>query len=70
LTSAQILAALRAQLPLALFARLAEGELIVSSERLAQAARRSLFGNVHVAASPLPRDLLATAQQELARHRL
>jgi uroporphyrinogen-III synthase len=70
LTSTQILAALRTQLPLALFARLAEGELIVSSARLADAARRSLFGNVHIAASPLPRDLLATAQQALARHRL
>jgi len=70
LTSAQTLAALRAQLPLTLFARLAEGELIVSSERLAEAARHSLFGNVHIAASPLPHDLLATAQQALARHRL
>jgi len=70
LTSAQTLAGLRAQLPLPLFARLAEGELIVSSERLAEAARRSLFGNVHIAASPLPRDLLAAARQALARHRL
>jgi len=70
LTSAQTLAGLQAQLPLALFARLAQGELIVSSERLAEAARRSLFGNVHIAASPLPRDLLAAAQRVLARHRL
>lgn len=70
LTSAQTLTGLRAQLPLALFARLAEGELIVSSERLAEAARLSLFANVRLAASPLPRDLLAAAQQALARHRL
>ena len=70
LTSAEALTNLRAQLPLHLFARLAEGELIVSSERLAERARRSLFVNVHVAASPLPRHLLAGALQALARHRL
>ena len=70
LTSAQALANLRAQLPLPLFARLAGGELIVSSVRLAEAARRSLFANVHIAASPLPRDLLTAAAQALARHRL
>lgn len=70
LTSAEALANLRAQLPLHLFARLAEGELVVSSTRLAELARRSLFVNVHVAASPLPRDLLAGAEQALARHRL
>jgi len=70
LTSALTLTGLRTQLPLALFARLAEGELIVSSARLAEAARRSLFGNVHLAASPSPDDLLAAAQQALARHRL
>jgi uroporphyrinogen-III synthase len=70
LSSAEVLANLRAKLPLLLFARLAAGELIVSSERLAQLARRSLFANVHVAASAAPRDLLHTAQQALARHRL
>jgi len=70
LTSAEALTNLRAQLPLHLFARLAEGELIVSSARLAQLARRSLFANVHVAASPSPRHLLAAAAQALARHRL
>lgn len=70
LTSAEALANLRAQLPLHLFARLAEGELIVSSERLADLARRSLFANVHVATSPSPRHLLAATLQALARHRL
>lgn len=70
LTSAEALTNLRAQLPLHLFARLAEGELIVSSARLAELARRSLFANVHVAASPSPRHLLAAAVQALARHRL
>ena len=70
LTSAETLANLRAQLPLHLFARLAEGELIVSSARIAELARRSLFANVHIAASPQPRHLLASALQALARHRL
>jgi uroporphyrinogen-III synthase len=70
LSSAEVLANLRAQLPLHLFARLAAGELVVSSARLAELARRSLFANVHVAASPAPRDLLDAAQQALARHRL
>ena len=70
LTSADALENLRAVLPLHLFARLAAGELIVSSERLAAAARASLFSHVHIAASALPRDLLETARMVLARHRL
>jgi uroporphyrinogen-III synthase len=70
LSSAEVLANLRAQLPLHLFARLAAGELIVSSARLAELARRSLFANVHVATSPLPNELLEAAQMALARHRL
>jgi uroporphyrinogen-III synthase len=70
LTSGEVLANLRAQLPLHLFARLAAGELIVSSQRLAALAQHSLFVNVHIAASPSPQDLLDTAQAALARHRL
>jgi uroporphyrinogen-III synthase len=70
LTSADALENLRAVLPLHLFARLAAGELIVSSERLAAAARVSLFSRVHIASSALPRDLLETARMVLARHRL
>lgn len=70
LTSAEVLDNLRATLPLHLFARLAAGELIVSSERLAASARASLFGRVHIAASALPADLLDTARMALARHRL
>jgi len=70
LSSAESLANLRATLPLDLFARLAAGELVVSSERLAAAARTSLFGNVHVAASALPAALLDAAIGALARHRL
>jgi len=70
LSSAEVLDNLRASLPLDLFARLAAGELVASSERLAGAARASLFGNVHVAASALPADLVAGALAALARHRL
>ena len=70
LSSAEVLANLRATLPLDLFARLAAGELVVSSARLAAAARASLFANVHVASSALPADLLDAARLALARHRL
>jgi uroporphyrinogen-III synthase len=70
ISSAEVLANLRAVLPLELFARLAAGELVVSSERLASAARASLFTNVHIAASALPRDMVAAAVAALARHRL
>jgi uroporphyrinogen-III synthase len=69
-SSAEVLANLRAVLPLDLFARLAAGDLVASSERLAVAARESLFTNVHVAASASPRDLVAAAVAALARHRL
>lgn len=70
LTSEEILANLRAVLPLPLFGKLAAGELVVSSLRLAMAARRSLFGSVHIAASPAPADLLHAASGALAQHRL
>jgi uroporphyrinogen-III synthase len=70
LSSAEALSNLRAGLPLALYAKLAAGELVVSSERLAAAARAALFTNVHVAASALPADLVVAAQNALARHRL
>ena len=69
-SSADALAHLRAALPLHLFARLAAGDIVVSSERLAKLARASLFANVHVAAGPAPADLLDTASATLARHRL
>lgn len=69
-SSAEALANLRASLTLHLFARLAAGEIVVSSERLAAIARDSLFANVHVAASPAPVDLLNAACAALARHRL
>ncbi|HEY7873397.1 MAG TPA: uroporphyrinogen-III synthase [Rudaea sp.] len=70
LTSAEALANLRATLPLRLFARLAAGDLIVSSERLAAAARASLFARIHIAGSPDSADLLQAAVATLTRHRL
>jgi uroporphyrinogen-III synthase len=69
-SSADALANLRAALPLHLFARLASGDIVVSSERLAKLAHASLFANVHVAAGPAPADLLNAASAALARHRL
>jgi uroporphyrinogen-III synthase len=69
-SSAEALANLHATLTLHLFARLAAGEIVVSSERLAAIARDSLFANVHVAASAAPADLLTTACAALALHRL
>ncbi len=70
LTSAEALANLRATLPLRLFARLAAGELIVSSARLAAVAQASLFMRIHLARSPSPSDLLQAAAAALARHRI
>lgn len=69
-SSAEALANLRAALSLHLFARLAAGDIVVSSERLAALARASLFANVHVAKGPAPADLLNAASAVLARHRL
>ncbi|MDE2083939.1 MAG: uroporphyrinogen-III synthase [Xanthomonadaceae bacterium] len=69
-SSAEALANLRAGIPLHLFARLAAGDVVVSSERLAARARAGLFANVHVAAGPAPAELLNAACAVLARHRL
>jgi len=70
LSSAEALANLHVVLPPALFLRLREAELVVSSARLAAVAHTHGFVNVHVAASPQPADLVAAAQIALARHRL
>ena len=70
ISSAEVLGNLRERLPLPLYARLAAGDVIVSSARLAELARSSLFGRVHVAASPAPGDLLRAAIAALAQHRL
>jgi uroporphyrinogen-III synthase len=69
-SSAEVLDNLREHLPLSLYARLAAGDLIVSSARLAELARSGLFARIHVAASPAPADLLHTAAAVLTRHRL
>lgn len=69
-SSAEALANLHAAIPLHAFARLAAGDVVVSSERLAALARASLFVNVHVAKGPAPADLLNAASATLARHRL
>lgn len=70
LSSADVLAHLRGGLPSPLFAKLAAGECIVSSLRLAQAARDAGFARVHVAASAGSHDMLAAAEAALAQHRL
>jgi uroporphyrinogen-III synthase len=70
LSSATALTNLRAQLPAPLFARLAEGEGIVSSLRLAQAARSAGFRRAHIAKSAGSADMLAAAVAALAQHRL
>jgi len=70
LSSAEVLAHLECGLPRQLFARLAAGECIVSSLRLAQAARAAGFERVHVAASADADDMLAATKGALAQHRL
>ena len=70
LSSAEVLLNLRTILPLHLYARLAAGELVVSSQRLATIARNHLFSRTHIAASAAPADLLHTACDALSRHRL
>ena len=69
-SSAEAFAHLQALLPAALFARLAAGDCVVSSARLAARARALGFAAVHVAGSPAPGDLLNAARAALARHRL
>lgn len=69
-SSAEALTNLHACLPPALFARLATGECIVSSARLAEVARTLGIVRVHPAASADPAALLAAACSALARHRL
>lgn len=70
LSSAEALTNLRSLLPQPLFARLATGEGIVSSLRLAQAAHSAGFLRTHVAASAAAADMLAAATTALAQHRL
>ena len=70
LSSAEVLENLRESLPLPAFGKLAAGELVVSSLRLAELARASLFGRVHIAHSPAPDDLIRAACGALTQHRL
>ena len=70
ISSVEILVNLHAILPAALFARLAVGDCVVSSLRVAQAARRLGCARVHVAVSATSVAMLAAACAALARHRL
>lgn len=70
LSSSEVLANLARGLASPLFAKLAAGECIVSSLRLAEAARAAGFGRVHIAASAGTADMLIAAENALAHHRL
>lgn len=70
LSSAEVLSNLQVVLPPPLFGKLAAGEGVVSSLRLAHAARAAGFARVHVAASAGVADMLAAAVNALAHHRL
>ena len=69
-SSAAALAHLHGRLPPELFARLAADDCIVSSARVAAAARAFAFVRLHVAAGAAPAQLLAAACAVLSRHRL
>ena len=69
-SSAEALGNLVALLPPKTLARLRGQIVVVSSERLAAIAHRQHFGEVVLARSAMPRDLLAAAAAALARHRL
>jgi uroporphyrinogen-III synthase len=70
LSSAEALANIACGLSPPLFAKLAAGECVVSSLRLARAAREAGFARVHVAASAVADDMLTAAANALAQHRL
>ncbi len=67
LSSAEALAHLTARLPLEISRHLQGLPLIVSSERLSARAREIGYGDVRVAASPAPADLVAAALRRLER---
>lgn len=69
-SSGEALANIVARLPPHLLDRLQARTLVVSSARLAGAARDAGFTEIAQARSALPRDLLAAAEATLARHRL
>jgi len=70
ISSGEALANLCALLPAPLQDRLRRQMLVVSSARLAEAARAQGFRSITQARSALPRDLIAAAEAVLARHRL
>ena len=70
LSSAEALVNLVALVPRALLARLRGQIVVVSSARLALAARSQGFTEIVQAKSALARDLIAAAQTSIARHRL
>jgi uroporphyrinogen-III synthase len=70
LSSAEILANLKAQLPQQAFAHLMRGDAIVSSQRIATLAGAAGFARIHIAASAQSADMLDAAIRALAQHRL
>jgi len=70
LSSLEALANLRSQLPEPLFARLVAADAVVSSERIASAARAAGWRRIERAASAGLVDMLAATAATLARHRL
>jgi uroporphyrinogen-III synthase len=70
LSSADVLANLRAQLPVPMFARLLQGDAVVSSLRIAIRARAAGFERTHIAASAGSSDMLAATIGALAQHKL
>ena len=70
LSSAEALTNLVAIVPAPLLARMRRQMIVVSSDRLALAARAQGFAEIVQAKSALARDLLAAAQAVIARHRL
>lgn len=69
LSSGEALANLVAKLPPPALQRLRSAHVVASSERVAGLAHARGFGDISVAESALPRDLLAAAARWLARHR-
>jgi len=70
LSSAEALTNLVAIVPAPLLARMRRQMIVVSSDRLALAARAQGFAEIVQAKSALARDLLAAAEAVIARHRL
>ena len=70
ISSVDALTNLHAVLPTPLFERLLRNDCVVSSARIADAARRLGCARVHLAASADPADLLARARTVVALHRL